>query len=85
MTSRAQSSLRVNVPRLITADYTERPGPSVAQQRVLFGDLLGWSDPVRSSAAGESRCRRGQVRGSIRMIDRITAKLGRSLYLSVRV
>ena len=37
MTSRAQSSPLVNVPRLITAYYTERPEPSVAQQRVLFG------------------------------------------------
>ena len=37
MTSRAQSSPVLNVPRLITAYYTERPEPSVAQQRVLFG------------------------------------------------
>src|SRR5215212_548037 len=33
----AVASLLVNVPRLITAYYTERPDPSVAAQRVAFG------------------------------------------------
>ena len=37
MTSKARSSPLVNVPRLITAYYTERPDPSAAQERVLFG------------------------------------------------
>src|SRR5689334_9399696 len=33
----APPSLLVNVPRLVTAYYTERPDPSVAEQRVAFG------------------------------------------------
>jgi phosphoglucomutase len=33
----AQSSMLVNVPKLITAYYTERPDPSVPEQRVAFG------------------------------------------------
>jgi phosphoglucomutase len=33
----AEPSLLVNVPRLITAYYTERPDPSVPAQRVAFG------------------------------------------------
>src|SRR5262244_2817198 len=33
----APPSLLVNVPRLITAYYAERPDPSVAAQRVAFG------------------------------------------------
>jgi len=35
--SPAQPSPFVNVPRLITAYYSEHPEPSLAQQRVLFG------------------------------------------------
>jgi len=30
-------SLLVNVPRLITAYYTQKPDPSVREQRVAFG------------------------------------------------
>ena len=37
VTPRAPSSPLLDVPRLIAAYYTERPEPSVAQQRVLFG------------------------------------------------
>jgi len=33
----APSSLLVNVPRLVTAYYTEKPDPSIAAQRVAFG------------------------------------------------
>ena len=33
----AESSMLVNVPKLITAYYTETPDPSVPEQRVLFG------------------------------------------------
>ena len=33
----AEESMLVNVPRLITAYYTERPDPSVPEQRVAFG------------------------------------------------
>ena len=33
----AQPSMLVNVPKLITAYYTERPDPSVPEQRVAFG------------------------------------------------
>ncbi|OHB66167.1 MAG: phosphoglucomutase, alpha-D-glucose phosphate-specific [Planctomycetes bacterium RBG_13_63_9] len=33
----AEASMLVNVPRLITAYYTEAPDPSVPQQRVAFG------------------------------------------------
>jgi len=33
----ADPSMLVNVPRLITAYYTERPDPSVPAQRVMFG------------------------------------------------
>jgi phosphoglucomutase len=33
----SQPSMLVNVPRLITAYYTERPDPSVSAQRVMFG------------------------------------------------
>ncbi len=33
----ADSSTLINVPRLVTAYYTERPDPSVAAQRVVFG------------------------------------------------
>ena len=33
----APSSLLVNVPRLVTAYYAERPDPSIAAQRVAFG------------------------------------------------
>src|SRR5690349_21169552 len=33
----APASLLVDLPRLITAYYTERPDPSVATQRVAFG------------------------------------------------
>ncbi len=32
-----EASMLVNVPRLITAYYTERPDPSVPEQRVVFG------------------------------------------------
>ena len=33
----APASIRVNVPRLVTAYYAQRPEPSVPQQRVQFG------------------------------------------------
>ena len=33
----APTSILVNVPKLITAYYTERPDPSVPEQRVAFG------------------------------------------------
>jgi phosphoglucomutase len=33
----AEESMLVNVPRLVTAYYTEKPDPSVAEQRVVFG------------------------------------------------
>jgi phosphoglucomutase len=33
----ADASMLVNVPRLVTAYYTERPDPSVPEQRVAFG------------------------------------------------
>ncbi len=33
----AESSMLINVPRLVTAYYTERPDASVAEQRVAFG------------------------------------------------
>ena len=33
----AEAAMLVNVPRLITAYYSERPDPSVASQRVAFG------------------------------------------------
>jgi len=33
----AEPSMLVNVPRLVTAYYTERPDPSIAAQRVAFG------------------------------------------------
>ena len=33
----AEASMLVNVPRLITAYYTEQPDPAVAEQRVAFG------------------------------------------------
>src|SRR6202051_8304 len=33
----APPSMLVNVPRLVTAYYTERPDPSIAAQRVAFG------------------------------------------------
>jgi len=33
----AEASMLVNVPRLVTAYYTEAPDPSVPQQRVAFG------------------------------------------------
>src|SRR5215510_6869453 len=33
----ADPSILINVPRLLTAYYTERPDPSVPEQRVVFG------------------------------------------------
>ena len=33
----AEPSMLVNVPRLVTAYYTEAPDPSVAEERVSFG------------------------------------------------
>ena len=33
----AEPSMLVNVPRLVTAYYTEIPDPSVPEQRVAFG------------------------------------------------
>ena len=33
----APASMRVNVPRLVTAYYAQRPEPSVPRQRVQFG------------------------------------------------
>ncbi len=33
----APASILVNVPRLVTAYYTERPDPAIAEQRVVFG------------------------------------------------
>ena len=33
----AEASMLVNIPRLVTAYYTEKPDPSVAEQRVAFG------------------------------------------------
>ena len=33
----AEASMLVNVPRLVTAYYTEQPDPSVPEQRVAFG------------------------------------------------
>src|ERR1035441_11122715 len=33
----AEASILVNVPRLVTAYYTETPDPSVPEQRVAFG------------------------------------------------
>ena len=33
----AEASMLVNVPRLVTAYYTEEPDPSVPEQRVAFG------------------------------------------------
>ncbi len=33
----ATAAMLVNVPRLVTAYYTERPDPSVPEQRVAFG------------------------------------------------
>src|SRR5664279_18710 len=33
----AEASMLVNVPRLVTAFYTEKPDPSVPEQRVAFG------------------------------------------------
>src|ERR1035441_6132234 len=33
----AEASMLVNVPRLVTAYYTEVPDPAVAEQRVAFG------------------------------------------------
>jgi phosphoglucomutase len=33
----AEASMLVNVPRLVTAYYTETPDPSVPAQRVAFG------------------------------------------------
>jgi phosphoglucomutase len=33
----AQPSMLVNIPRLVTAYYTERPDPTVSEQRVAFG------------------------------------------------
>ena len=33
----AEASSLVNVPRLVTAYYAERPDPSVPEQRVAFG------------------------------------------------
>ena len=33
----AEPSMLVNVPKLITAYYTEIPDPSVPEQRVMFG------------------------------------------------
>src|ERR1700692_4692829 len=33
----APPSMLVNVPRLVTAYYAERPDPSIAAQRVAFG------------------------------------------------
>ena len=36
----AQPSMLVNVPRLVTAYYTGQPDPSVAAQRVTFGEVI---------------------------------------------
>jgi phosphoglucomutase len=33
----AEASMLVNVPRLVTAYYTEAPDPSVPEQRAAFG------------------------------------------------
>ncbi len=33
----SEASILVNVPRLVTAYYTETPDPSVPEQRVAFG------------------------------------------------
>ncbi len=33
----AESAMLVNLPKLVTAYYTERPDPSVSEQRVAFG------------------------------------------------
>ena len=33
----AEASMLVNVPKLVTAYYTETPDPSVPEQRVNFG------------------------------------------------
>ena len=33
----AEASMLVNVPRLVTAYYTEQPDPSVPEQQVAFG------------------------------------------------
>ena len=32
-----KASMLVNVPRLVTAYYTQRPDPSVPEQRIAFG------------------------------------------------
>jgi phosphoglucomutase len=33
----AEASMLVNVPRLVTAYYTDAPDPSASEQRVVFG------------------------------------------------
>jgi len=51
----AEPSMLVNVPRLVTAYYTEIPDPSVPEQRVAFG-TSGIVDPhsIRRSMNGIS-------------------------------
>jgi hypothetical protein len=35
----AEDAILVNVPRLVTASYTDRPDPAVPAQRVHFGTV----------------------------------------------
>jgi hypothetical protein len=41
-------SMLVDVPRLVTAYYTEQPDPSIAAQRVAFSTSSNWSLSSRS-------------------------------------
>ena len=50
----AEASMLVNVPKLITAYYTEVPDPSVPEQRVSFG--MGFSTAMRRSSTSSIRC-----------------------------
>ena len=43
------SSMRVDIPRLVTAYYTERPDASVADQRVAFLVVLEEFGPERAN------------------------------------
>ena len=45
----ADEAMLVNVPRLVTAYYSDRPEPSVPSQRVVFGTSGHWGSAFAKS------------------------------------
>ncbi|MDP2702960.1 MAG: hypothetical protein Q8P98_12915 [Candidatus Rokubacteria bacterium] len=53
----ALASMRVNVPRLVTAYYAQRPEPAVPQQRVQFGTEDIYKIYAESFSGADHLCR----------------------------